>query len=564
MISVLVKFIKFRSLFLIAIIFIGVTSCEETLEEETYSSFTADNFYTDTNSAELGIMGIYDALSNRNLYAQRYLLYFQSSDLQRHWRQGRGNDDDRLSNFDIEENNGIISSVWNAFYDGIYRANSAIDKVTLLRDFAQSSGQTTDLEIYNNLLGDAYFLRAFMYFQLVKNWGDVPLRLSPNISLDNVKIERTPSVEIYNQIESDMLLAISLLPEASSIKSPARINKGAAQGILARIYLQWAGNPINDTSKYSKAAEQAWAVVNSGQHSLNTIIEPTGIGAPYDFPFPKVYKNLAENVYDLSESMWEIHFSYPGLTTADAGYVGTWHGVVSHTRSSFSRGAPRWYALPTFFESFEANDTLRRDWSIARFQIDRNDNFIEPRDDLRWGVGKYRRYLMPTLSPNFNAEAMNWPIIRYADVLLILAESINETIEAGGTLPPGVSIQTAYESINKVRRRARKLDIDSPDSSVDLSGSGGDTFRQEIRNERAWELCFEGVRRYDLIRWGILVDALKKAGTDLEAAGYDASQNYFPAANVQEKHNLLPIPVLAEINQNPNILNTDPTNNGYR
>ena len=178
-----------------------------------------------------------------------------------------------MSNYQIEENNDWIGRAWSGFYRGISTANQLIQEVTVLRDNAATSG-SSDLSRYNNVLGDTYFLRAFMYFQLVKNWGDVPLRLAPiDLAKDDIssfKIERTPQVQVYEQIEKDMLLAISLVPEASQAVNTGRINKGAARGILARMYLTWAGNPINDTSKFALAAEQAFEVINSGEHELNT------------------------------------------------------------------------------------------------------------------------------------------------------------------------------------------------------------------------------------------------------------------------------------------------------
>jgi hypothetical protein len=221
-------------------------------------------------------------------------------------------------------------------------------------------------------------------------------------------------------------------------------------------------------------------------------------------------------------------------------------------------------ALPTFLESFEADDTARRDWSVAQFEIDRNHNFVAITNNLNYSAGKFRRYLMTTLSPTNNYDAMNWPVIRYADVLLMLAESVNETLENGGALPAGVTLTEAYEAINQVRRRARMLDPNSPDVGIDLSGGGGESFRQQIRNERSWELCFENQRRPDLIRWGILEQTVQQAGTDLANIGIDVGSNYLPASNILPRHVLMPIPFSAEISQNPDILNTDPTNNGYR
>lgn len=547
-----------------------LSSCEEHLEEEIFSEYDAKTFFADPSSVEQGVIGIYDQLSSFSLYARGYILYFDTgTDQDRFYNQNDGKDDDQLANYQIFETNSWVGDAWAGFYNGINRANLVIDNVVPLRDEIASvsnptSNQLDDLSEYNNLLGDAYFLRAFFYFQLVKNWGDVPLRLNSNVSLEDINVERSPSVEVYEQIETDMLLAIDLLPLPSAVKSPGRISRTAARGILSRIYLNWAGHPLEDVTKFESAAEQSMAIVNSGQHSLNSTIEPLDIGAPYNHAFPEIFKNLAENVYDLSESMWEVHFSFPADATDDAGIVGTWHGVTQDTNSSYKRGAPRRYPLPTFLASFEADDSLRRDWSISQFKIDKNDQFVPETDELEYGVGKFRRYLMPTIADNNNNDAMNWPVIRYADVLLMLAESINETIENGGTLPTGATIGTAYDAINQVRRRARALDPNTPDAGVDLVGGAGATFRQQIRDERSWELCFENQRKADLIRWGILVETVRQTGADMQAAGFTKVEDYLPSSTIQDHHVLLPIPYGAEISQNKAILNSDPTNNGYR
>ena len=199
-------------------------SCENQLEEEVFSAFTSDNFYQDVESAELGMYGIYDVLGSINTYGENYLFYFLgSTDEQRHWRQGRGFDADMLANFQHSEINKNINRLWAEFYKGIARANQVIDRVTVLRDNLVDRGsltseQNVSLGGYNNVLGDAHFLRGFLYFQLVKNWGDVPLRLKSVISVADAKIERSPQLEIYKQIENDILTAIPFLPEASGIK----------------------------------------------------------------------------------------------------------------------------------------------------------------------------------------------------------------------------------------------------------------------------------------------------------------------------------------------------------
>lgn len=567
----IMNILKLKSSLLVLMIGCMFVSCEKDLEEEVYSSFTGDNFYNDVASAELGLFGIYDVLATDELYGRAYLIYFHSgTDQDRYWRQNRGLDDDLLANYQIQENNAWIGKVWGEFYKGIYRANQVIEQVTILRDGVADVNdptpkQVSDLNAYNNVLGDAHFLRAFMYFQLVKNWGDVPLRLTSNITIETLKAERAPKEEVYQQIERDMEVAIGLLPLAGNVKSSARVSKGAAQAIFARMYLTWAGAPVHNTSKFAKATELAWDVVSSGQHGLNTTVERLTVGAPFDQFFPQVFKNLTDNVHEPRESMWEIQFSFVGASRFDASTLGTWHGITQDDKSSYGRGAPRRYNLPTFYDTFEPGDSIRRDYSIAQFEIDKNDDFIPvDRDKLKWGVGKFRRYLLSSTSPDKNYDVINFPVIRYADVLLMLAEGVNETLDNGGSLPAGVSINAAYDAINQVRRRARMLPVHDMNPSVDIAGSVGETFRQQIRNERSWELCNENLRKPDLIRWGILLETVKKTGAEMATLGYTKEHDYFPALNIQERNVLLPIPFSAEISQNPDILITDPSNNGYR
>ncbi|MCY4216703.1 MAG: RagB/SusD family nutrient uptake outer membrane protein [Flavobacteriaceae bacterium] len=541
-----------------------VNSCEDILEEEAFTTFIGDSFFEDVGSAELAMVGVYNTLSSNDLYASNYVIAFHTgTDIDRYYRQGVGNPSDLLANYEIQEFNKDIGRAWATLYQGIARANLAIDGISKLRDQAAEE-DSQRVQQYDNFLGDVYFLRAFFYFQLVKNWGDVPLRLGTDVSLDELAIERSPKEEVYQQIELDMLQAIELLPPASNVSNKGRINKGAAQGILARIYLHWAGNPIQDKTKYIKAVEQAWAVVSSGEHALNPVVERPAIGAPFDHPFPEVFANYSYGIFDLKESMWEVHFSFVGNNAQNGSSIGTWFGVKQHTNSSYKRGTPRRYPLPTFYESFEVGDSLRRDWSISQFEINARDQFVSTNNELGYGVGKFRRYLIPSPSTTNNVDKMNWPVIRYADVLLMLAEGIVEVLDHGGSLPSGVTIDTAFESINQVRRRARVKNPLSPNEEIDLMGLDLAQLRTQIRKERAWELCFENVRRPDLIRWGTLVSTVRETGAQMQERGHDLQRIYRPSLFIRSIHSQLPIPFAEEISQNPAILNTDPSNNGYR
>ena len=141
---------------------LAVFSCDDLLEEEVYDAFTGDGFFTSVESSELGLFGIYDILSDRMMYGQDYLLYFQQgSDHARHWRTKRGNDDDKLVNYEILETNSKIGNVWRTSYNGVYRTNLVIDQVTLLRDAPTNNNE---LASYNNILGDAHFLKSWQCY----------------------------------------------------------------------------------------------------------------------------------------------------------------------------------------------------------------------------------------------------------------------------------------------------------------------------------------------------------------------------------------------------------------
>ena len=575
------KSLQLKAKLLVIFSALVLLSCEDRLGEEVYSVYYAENFYNDVSTAELGMWGVYDVLGTKDTYGENYTFYMQgSTDESRHWRHDFNEARDLLANYDQKQGNLILSTVWFKFYEGVARANDVIDQVTVLRDKLQtkefpSKEEQETLDGYNNVLGDTHFLRAFIYFQLTKTWGDVPLRLHNPTSFEDIAIQRAPQLEVYEQIEEDFLTAISLLPEAPFVKNEMRISKSAAKGILARFYLKWAGKPLEDTTKFAKAAEQTNDIIKGGIHSLNTVVAKTGFGGEeFDKPFPQVFKNYSDKVFDYKESMFEIHFKVIGTYNPDGGAIGSLYGVNSKTGSFASRSATRTIPLPTFWESFEEGD-LRKDWSIVNFEIQADNTFLDVGNftSKKLGIGKFRRYLISGVenTVNMNDEEMSWPVLRYADVLLMFAESVNETIIHGGVLPAGVTRSEAYDAVNEIRARA----YGSSDENLTVKDYEG--FKEQIEQERSWELCFEGVRRNDLIRWGKLIKTVRDTGDLLHAGAedetyykfnrnadgiYEIHSEYTPARNIKDHHVLQPIP-LTEISQNPLIMITDPTNNGF-
>ena len=358
--------------------------------------------------------------------------------------------------------------------------------------------------------------------------------------------------DVYAFIEEDLKYAAEVLPWAvddSKRSSTAyRFSKGAALGLLAKVYCTWAGYPVRDESKWEEAAKAARRVVESGKHRLITDYET-------------VWKNTCNGIWDAGESLIEVSFYSPtGLDTDNtAGRIGKWNGVVATTVEGIrGRNAGNWKVTYNFTREWEQHNDPRMKLSIADYKYPNDDKtpvtyfstVSSPSEDnlnkqrqlftpAKWDTEKYvntANYIV-----NNDKSNINWYVLRYSDVLLLFAEALNES---------GGSIVDAVDAVNAVRRRG------FGDMKHDLSyGLSRDELRDAIRKERAYELCFEGHRKQDLIRWGIYYDSI--VDTAQELADWFANANYSVRMYTQKgRHELLPIPqrdldLMKKCKQNP-------------
>ena len=427
-------------------------------------------------------------------------------------------------------------------------------------------------------VAEAKALRALLYFELVRWFGNVPLVLS---TADAYKApedftQADPNV-VYEQIERDLKDAEAILPysgEADLRANPSfRFSKGAVQGLLAKVYATWAGYPLYAEGKWELAAEAAGKVVDSGKHALLT-------------DFVQLWKNSAENIWNPSESLIEISFWSPLATSESSGRVGNINGVRGN-QGCLRNGAPGHnvfcYYHPTFLANWKDYALDKRfAVSFADYQYTTNgkeyyvtkkiDNVNTPitfvmaleaeeKNQESWrGTYNYRlthgKWDTELYVPdsNYNTAAnvtnINWYLLRYSDVLLLYAEALNEVNQ--GPTPE------AYEAVNMVRRRGFGLDytVASDDADLDMGLSYVD-FQSAIRDERAWELAGEAHRRQDLIRWGIYADTVKETYNNL-STWHSNGYKYFLGGEYTQKgkHELLPIPQreidLCGYKQNPN------------
>lgn len=303
--------------------------------------------------------------------------------------------------------------------------------------------------------------------------------------------------------------------------------KNTVMGILARVYLWRAGYPANGGQPYyAKAAYWANEVKKSNKHKMNPDIYA-------------IWKNMAADKYDTeyNESIWEAEFI--GNRTADGignytdGRIGNVIGNLQKCTKATGKGyAYGFYAATLIlWDLFEENDK-RRDLSIAPYWYDVNDNkkTWTNKQIVQRSCGKFRREWETSSMKEKSYTPENYPILRYGDVLLMLAEAENEAHQGPTDL--------AYECINEIRQRA---------GISKLEGLSYTDFQQAVRDERARELCFESLRKYDLVRWGIYVEAVHdKLGAATQDKRWATGNQFIGArdyaARTQEKHQFLPIP----------------------
>src|SRR5690606_9774094 len=291
---------------------------------------------------------------------------------------------------------------------------------------------------------------GYYYFLLVSNFGGVPLMLEPQSNTDNTSYPRNTAEEVYTQIVTDMEAAEGKVKTIKQIGHGGRISKSAVRGILARVNLHWAGYPLLNASRYAEAAKWAKMVMDDtdANHKLNP-------------DYRQVFINYSADKYDIGESIWEVEFwgNTQGVYR-EAGQIGHYNGIQynggtnADPNHGFSYGflnatGVLWERYP---EETRPNSTdIRRNWAIASFSLAGNParetaRALTPTGIYQRDCGKYRR-LYEEVMPKENVYTpINYPILRFSDVLLMFAEA--------ETQATGAISQEAIDAVNMVRSRA--------------------------------------------------------------------------------------------------------------
>jgi hypothetical protein len=499
------KTIKFTRYFLSLLLVFGImSSCKDYLQINPVSSFGPDYVFSDVPNATKAVIGAYSSLGGDNGYGIRISMYYTYDNDEMMGQGGGGADNERrdIAHYNVQPSNTQLANPFNQMYAGIEKSNICIYYIPKMS--AYTDGSDTEQQQLKRLYGEALTLRAQYYYELIRNWGDVPAQYLPSSFEKDLFKGRTDRDEIYDKILADLDEATSLVPWRSQVGATEgtideRITKGAVYGLRARIALARGGYSLRNTSNqmerpsnykdfYQIARDACNAIIQSGEHKLNP-------------SFQAVFKDAiaAHAMEPNGEILWEVAMTGGSSATGDS-KLGYYNGprVGGNGNGALT-------ILPTFFYLFDQNDS-RRDVTCAPYDVNA-DGTIAPRSLATMVDGKFRRDWItnPAPAPTSTQQyfGLNWPMIRYSDVLLMFAEAENEL--NNGPTP------AAIDAFEQVRKRAFGA------NSIGTTPSDYSGFFDALMKERSFELCGEGTRKYDLIRWNKLATKLEETKAKLTA-----------------------------------------------
>lgn len=495
---------------LFVIVTIGLTSgCKRVFDTPNESALDPSVVFSTPSLAESAVVGILQSFGETNSYRGRYLVnHAVNTDVEvNNSLKSSTGEQQRLANYNTNVDNGQMNTdnnAWAKFYEAIERANLAISGI-------KRYGNPDTRPEMAQILGEVLTLRAVLYNDLIKGWGNVPARFEP-VTTETQYVPRSDKDVIYKQLLKDLDEAAALLPwpNKSSVTSTVeRVNKAFAKGLRARLalaaggfskHLDGATRLSNDPDlakdkMYAIAKKECLDIINSGELRL--------------LGFEEIFRKFHDETHTAGlESMWEIPFSENrGRVIFDLG--------VNHAKTDRFTGQNRGGTdgpNPIMLYEYDRDD-VRRDVSVVAYGWDRANSdgidkggFQVPSTLSKLYFGKFRYEWLKRRVTNANDDGLNWMYMRYADVILMAAESINELDGAAAAAPYLRMILTRAFPNNAVK-------VNTYMAAATVNST---TFFNAIVDQRALEFCGEMLRKADLIRWNLLTAKLAEARTKLQ------------------------------------------------
>ena len=506
-----------KILYYISVVLVGTlafSSCDQLLDQTSPSTSDDATVYSNYTLAEQTIFSIHIAFGEQNSYRGRFLPWYGFNTDIEWYNSPKANDLPKtaIASYDVRVNNTQLNDSRNPFadmYSGVERANLAIEG---LRKY----GNVENDPDMAYLLGEALTLRAMIYYDLTKAWGDVPARFEP-LTSDNLYVAKSSRDEIFKQILADLDEAVNYLPYPLEKKVTAttdRVNKVFAEGLYARIALAASGYAIRPDDGAVGTGDLGTVRLSSDPELQKSVLYPKALAHLKDAissgacSLVPDYETLWRSFNDMDLTAGkEFIFNIPfGATDTKA--RGRWNytfavkndngSIFGYTYSQGGVAGP----TPNFWFKYDPKDT-RRDITCVNFKHDKTGTVLAGINN--WYFGKYRFEWMNNIPyKGGNDDGIKPVVMRYSDVLLMAAEIANELGEES----------YAKDCLTQVRVRAFKGNEGIAEAYVKAL-SGKDAIFEAIADERALEFCGEFLRKADLIRWNRLYPALSAEKADL-------------------------------------------------
>nr|WP_294897028.1 RagB/SusD family nutrient uptake outer membrane protein [uncultured Pedobacter sp.] len=499
-------YIKF--ILILTVVSLTAVSCKKFLNtDDSASDFTQDYIFSNQSDASKAVYGVY-ALFNQDAFTSRLSNNFTGNSDVEVGGVGAAPDNSRrdIWSFEATDANGDLKTVWNNAYSAINRANLC-DEGLQASPLASTPG-------FQQLLGETKALRAIWYYYLMNHWGDVPFSSKPTRAGDNFYLPRTGRDTILTFLINDLIEIEPKMMWADQLDyGVERVSREFVMGLIARLSLMRGGYWLYPDNQMRRKDDYLdyYKIANTYCKKLESL-KPHVLNAS----FSEIFEN--ENKYKVAKNedvLFEVAFQ-PGF-----GDVGWCNGVrVDGGTHPYGSGSNYLGLPPTYYYSFDTLDTrLPATCSIIFYDKELQQT---PTAVTSIAPNKWNRLHVPTPLGSASAKGtgINWPMMRYSDVLLMLAETENE-INNGPT-------SIATEALKRVRRRAFAGVSDAVmsvkvDAYVDNLVGKHDDFFDAIVNERAWEFGGECIRKYDLERWNLYGKKIAEARNNLTQMGEDAN-----------------------------------------
>ncbi|MGM0407819.1 MAG: RagB/SusD family nutrient uptake outer membrane protein [Bacteroidota bacterium] len=486
---------RIKNLVTILALLILIPSCESFLEEDVYSFISKNNFYLDKADAEAALIGAYTGRLSQGVYGRWFydITHLIDDQVTIH----RNPEFITMDEFDFTADHPYVGALWTDHFRAVERANVVIGRISQMENIDES--------FKTMVVAEARFLRANMYFNLVRLFGRVPLSLEETGDEESAHVPMSSVEAVYNAIEEDLKYAEENLPNSRPSSEFGRATKGAAKAMLADVYM--------NLEKWAEAAQRTKEIIDMNQY---TLLEN----------FEDIFKLENETNSEIIHSI-----VYDGNTN------GNWFASFAHASGNINanNGVQVWQVdtESDMWLNWDDND-YRKDFTVYTDYITKDGTQQSVYNTSRPypAFGKYN-------APNetgLSSCPINQIIYRYADILLMYAEASCE-VNGGPT-------NESYEALNMVRRRGYKQPINEPSDYDVETGLNKDSFKDAVIYERSLEFVVEGKRALDLMRTGKLIETLVGLGKKVR-----------PGAT------LLPIPK-GEIDANPKLSDQD-QNQGY-